>query len=115
MSWISEVEELNLRRQKALQLGGEARVDRHHQQGKLTIRERIDELLDAGSFTEVGQVTGDAQYEDGRFKDIVPAPYVMGMGKINGRWTAVGGEDFTVRGGSSAGLARRKGGRIGTP
>ncbi len=113
MSWISEVEELNLRRQKALQLGGEARVDRHHQQGKLTIRERIDELLDAGSFTEVGQVTGDAQYEDGKFKDIVPAPYVMGMGKVNGRWTAVGGEDFTVRGGSSAGLARRKGGQGG--
>ena len=113
MSWTSEVEELNLRRQKALQMGGEERVDRQHQQNKLTVRERIDSLLDADSFIEVGQITGDTQYEDGKFKDIVPAPYVMGMGKINGRWAAVGGEDFTVRGGSSAGLARRKGGQGG--
>ena len=37
----------------------------------------------------------------------------MGLGKINGRWVAVGGEDFTVRGGSSAGLVRRKGGQGG--
>ena len=48
-----------------------------------------------------------------RFKSIVPAPYVMGLAKINGRYVAVGGEDFTVRGGSSAGLARRKGGQGG--
>jgi len=113
MSWKPEVEELELRREKALQLGGEERVARHHQQGKLTIRERIDALIDPGSFVEVGKLTGDATWEGSRFKDILPAPYVMGMGKVNGRWVAVGGEDFTVRGGSSAGLARRKGGQGG--
>ncbi len=113
MSWEPEIEELNLRRKKSLSLGGKERVERHHQQGKLTIRERIPKLLDSGSFQEVGQLAGAATWEDGKFKDIVPAPYVMGMGKIDGRWVAVGGEDFTVRGGSSAGLARRKGGQGG--
>lgn len=113
MSWEPEVKELQLRRQKALQLGGEERVDRHHKQGKLTIRERIDFLLDSGSFEEVGQLAGEASWEGSKFKDIIPAPYVMGLGKIDGRWVAVGGEDFTVRGGSSAGLVRRKGGQGG--
>ena len=107
MSWQPEVEELELRRRKAFELGGKERVDRHHGQGKLTIRERIDALIDPGSLVEVGQITGDAVWEGGKFKDITPAPYVMGLGKIDGRWVAVGGEDFTVRGGSSAGLVRR--------
>jgi acetyl-CoA carboxylase carboxyltransferase component len=113
MSWALEVAELNLRRKKALELGGKERVKRHHRQGKLTIRERIPKLLDSGSFQEVGQLAGTATWKDNKFKDIIPAPYVMGMGKIDDRWVAVGGEDFTVRGGSSAGLARRKGGQGG--
>ena len=113
MSWEPEVKEINLRRQMALKLGGEERVDRHHKQGKLTVRERIDKLTDPGSFQEVGQLAGAATWEGGKFKDIVPAPYVMGLAKVDGRWVAIGGEDFTVRGGSSAGLARRKGGQGG--
>lgn len=113
MSWENEARELQLRRKKALQLGGEERVNRHHEQGKLTIRERIDTLLDKNTFLEIGQLTGEAVWEEGKLKDITPAPYVMGLGKINGQWVALGGEDFTVRGGSSAGLARRKGGQGG--
>ena len=113
MSWEPEVKEIHERRRKALELGGRERVERHHAEGKLTVRERIDVLLDKGSFVEVGQLTGDAVWEGGKFKDITPAPYVMGLGKLDGRWVAVGGEDFTVRGGSSAGLARRKGGQGG--
>lgn len=113
MTWESEVNEIKLRRKKALQLGGEERVKRHHAQGKLTIRERIDILLDRTSFLEIGQLTGEAVWDEGKFIDITPAPYVMGLGKIDGRWVALGGEDFTVRGGSSAGLARRKGGQGG--
>jgi methylmalonyl-CoA decarboxylase subunit alpha len=113
MSWEPEVREIHERRRKALELGGRERVERHHAEGKLTIRERIDALLEKGSFVEVGQLTGDAVWEGGKFKDITPAPYVMGLGKLDGRWVAVGGEDFTVRGGSSAGLARRKGGQRG--
>ena len=113
MSWEKEAKEIQLRREKALEMGGEDRVKRHKSQGKLTIRERISGLVDRASFLEVGQLTGDSVWEKGQFKDITPAPYVMGMGKIDGRWVAVGGEDFTVRGGSSAGLARRKGGQGG--
>jgi acetyl-CoA carboxylase carboxyltransferase component len=113
MSWEPEVKEINLRRQMALKLGGEERVDRHHKQGKLTVRERIDKLTDPGSFQEIGQMSGAATWEGGKFKDIIPAPYVMGLAKIDDRWVAIGGEDFTVRGGSSAGLVRRKGGQGG--
>ena len=72
MSWEPEVKELQLRRQKSLQLGGEERVARHHQAGKLTVRERIDALLEKDSFQEIGQLSGDATWEDGRFKDIIP-------------------------------------------
>ena len=113
MSWDPELKEINLRRQMALKLGGEERVDRHHKQGKLTVRERIDKLTEPGSFQEVGQLAGAATWEGGKLKDIVPSPYVMGLAKVDGRWVAIGGEDFTVRGGSSAGLARRKGGQGG--
>lgn len=113
MTWELEIKELELRRQKALKLGGDERVERQHRLGRLTIRERIEAVLDRDSFTEVGQLAGDAEWENGKFKDVAPAPYVMGLGKIDGRWVAVGGEDFTVRGGSSAGLARRKGGQGG--
>jgi acetyl-CoA carboxylase carboxyltransferase component len=113
MSWEPEVKEINLRRQMALKLGGEERVDRHHKQGKLTVRERIDKLTDPGSFQEIGQLAGAATWEEGKFKNIIPAPYVMGLAKVDDRWVAIGGEDFTVRGGSSAGLARRKGGQGG--
>jgi len=113
MSWESEVKDIQMRRTKALELGGKERVKKQHAEGKLTIRERIGGLLDKDSFVEVGQLTGDSVWEGAKFKDVTPAPYVMGLGKIDGRCVAVGGEDFTVRGGSSAGLIRRKGGQGG--
>jgi acetyl-CoA carboxylase carboxyltransferase component len=56
MSWESELEELRRRQQLAHQLGGAERVKRHKDGGKLTVRERIDALLDAGSFREVGSI-----------------------------------------------------------
>ncbi|MCF8078411.1 MAG: carboxyl transferase [Desulfobacterales bacterium] len=113
MSWENEVKEIQYRRELALRLGGEERVKKHKEQRKLTIRERIDHLLDPRSFLEIGQLTGDSVWDKAKFQSITPAPYVMGLGKIDGRWIALGGEDFTVRGGSSAGLARRKGGQGG--
>ncbi|MGE0679310.1 MAG: acyl-CoA carboxylase subunit beta [Candidatus Binatia bacterium] len=113
MSWQAEVEELQRRRDLARELGGAERVQRQHDDGKLTIRERIDRLVDPNSFHEVGQLAGAATYENGELRQFIPAPYVMGLAKIDGRFVAVGGEDFTVRGGSSAGLDRRKGGQGG--
>jgi len=112
--WSPEVEELRLRRAQADALGGEAAVAKHHAQGRRTIRERIGGLCDAGSFQEVGRLTGQGKYDkENRLVAVTPAPYVMGLAKIDGRPVAVGGEDFTVRGGTSWSGDRKKGGQGG--
>ena len=113
MSWKPEAEELQQRYKWAEGLGGEESIKRHHAQARLTVRERITALLDAGSFQEVGKLTGGATYSDGKLTGVTPAPYVMGLGTIAGRQVAIGGEDFTVRGGTSWGGTRRKGGQGG--
>ena len=113
MSWQPEADDIARRRGFAQALGGEEAVAKHHTQGRLTIRERIGGLCDAGTFQEVGQLTGKGAYVDGKLQKVVPAPYVMGLAKIDGRPVAVGGEDFTVRGGTSWGSDRRKGGQGG--
>jgi len=95
MSWSKEVEELTRRRARAREGGGEERVARQHAEGRLTVRERIDALIDPDSFLEVGALAGE-QLETG----FVPSGYVGGLARIDGRDVVVGGEDFTVRGGS---------------
>ena len=50
MSWLKEVEELERRKQLAAQMGGVERIQRHHDNGRYTVRERISALVDAGSF-----------------------------------------------------------------
>lgn len=112
--WSPECDELGRRHELAEGLGGSEAVARHHQRGRLTIRERIARLVDSGSFQEVGKLTGQGRYDDaGRLVDVTPAPYVMGLASIDGRPIAVGGEDFTVRGGTSWSGDRRKGGQGG--
>ena len=113
MEWEKEIDELKRRRGWAEELGGAKSVARQHERGRLTVRERIDALVDTGSFQEVGKLTGEGIYEDGKITGVVPAPYVMGLAKIDGRPVAVGGEDFTVRGGASWKGDRRKGGQGG--
>ncbi|MBI4083349.1 MAG: propionyl-CoA carboxylase [Candidatus Lambdaproteobacteria bacterium] len=110
MGWEPEVEELEQRRGWAREMGGPENVARHRAQGLLTIRERIARLSDPGTFQEVGQLTGQPAAAGG---PVVPAPYVMGLAKIEGRPVAIGGEDFTVKGGISWGTGRRKGGQGG--
>ena len=111
--WSAELEELRLRREQSLALGGAEAVQRHHDQGRLTVRERIGSLVDAGSFQEVGRLTGSGRYENGRLAGVTPAPYVMGLASIGGRPVAIGGEDFTIRGGTSWSGDRKKGGQGG--
>ena len=113
MQWREEAEQIALRRSWADELGGPVAVERQHSQGRLTIRERIAAVSDAGSFQEVGKLTGQGSYVDGQVRRVVPAPYVMGLATIDGRPVAIGGEDFTVRGGTSWGSDRRKGGQGG--
>jgi acetyl-CoA carboxylase carboxyltransferase component len=100
--WRPELDELDQRRAWALEMGGAEKVERHRSQGKLTVRERIDALLDAGSFREVGALTGRVQTDaDGAVTGVMPANFVTGRGQIDGRPVVVGGDDFTVRGGAA--------------
>ncbi len=113
MTWKPEADDLALRRRFADGLGGPEAIAKHHSQGRLTVRERIAGLCDPASFQEVGTLTGKGTYADGKLTGVVPAPYVMGLATIDGRPVAIGGEDFTVRGGTSWGSDRRKGGQGG--
>jgi acetyl-CoA carboxylase carboxyltransferase component len=113
MSWERRIEELEKRRRWAEEQGGAANVRRQHEAGRLTVRERIAALVDRDSFQEVGKLTGAGEYENGEVKSVTPGPYVAGLARIDGRDVVVGGEDFTVRGGTTARLDRRKGGQGG--
>ena len=109
MSWDKEVQEIEIRRELSKQQGGEAAIERHHDKGRLTVRERIDSLLDSSSFEEHGEGAGFAEKEtDGSIKSFTPANYVVGLGQVDGRRIAVGGEDFTLKGGSPNGAGLRK-------
>lgn len=110
MVWEPEIGELERRRQLAYEMGGEDRVTRHHDNGRLTIRERLERLVDAGTFRERGVLAGRAQYEDGRLAGFSPSNYVMGIAKLAGRRVVVGGDDFTVRGGAADGAVGGKAG-----
>jgi acetyl-CoA carboxylase carboxyltransferase component len=100
--WTTEIEELQYRRRKADEMGGEDSVKFQHSRGKLTVRERIEKLLDNESFYELGKITGRGEYnEEGEIVDFTPSNSVIGTGKINGKKLIVSGDDFTVRAGSS--------------
>jgi acetyl-CoA carboxylase carboxyltransferase component len=111
MGFKTPIEELEQRRVWAEAHGGAENVKRQHDQGRLTIRERIAGVLDKGSFQEVGKLTGAETYDGLELKHVTPAPYIMGLGQIDGRPVAVGGEDFTVRGGTTAALDSGRAGR----
>ena len=101
MTWKPETDEIYKRRELAKRQGGEKAIAAQHRKGRLTIRERIDTLLDDGSFEELGMGAGEAEFdENGNLVDLSPANYVLGFGKIDGRRVVVGGEDFTLEGGS---------------
>jgi acetyl-CoA carboxylase carboxyltransferase component len=102
MSWQAEVDELRRREQLAYRMGGEEKVKRQHDGGKLTVRERIDRLVDANSFHEVGAIAGRAIYkENGDLEDFSPTNFVCGRARLDGRPVVIGGDDFTVRGGAA--------------
>lgn len=112
-NWQDELNELQKRHAFAEKMGGEEAVAKQHAANRLTIRERITQLADETSFQEVGKLTGQGNYVDGKLQSVIPAPYVMGLATIDGRPVAIGGEDFTIRGGSSWSGDRKKGGQGG--
>jgi len=107
-SWQPEVDEIERRRQLAYNLGGEKNIKRQHDEGKLTVRERIDALVDEGSFQETGIMAGESRYEHNRLVDFIPCPIVMGLAEIDGRKVALHGDDFTIKGASVGHLYKDK-------
>lgn len=102
MSWQAELDELHRREEFARRMGGPEKIRRQHDGGKLTVRERIERLLDTGSFQEMGAIAGAARYgANGELQDLVASNFVCGRGRIDGRPVVVGGDDFTVRGGAA--------------
>ncbi|MEM7410748.1 MAG: carboxyl transferase domain-containing protein [Myxococcota bacterium] len=109
MSWEPEVDAIRERRRRALELGGTEAVAKQHALGRWTVRERIDALVDAGSFREQGPIAGHAELDErGQLRDFAPANYVLGSARIESRPCVVGGEDFTQRGGSPSPAGLRK-------
>jgi acetyl-CoA carboxylase carboxyltransferase component len=109
MTWQPEVDEITHRRELAKRMGGPENIARHHKANKLTVRERIEKILDESSFREYGALTGAAKYDQkGNLIDFTPANIVIGTGQIAGRRVVVSGEDFTIRGGSSEATSPEK-------
>jgi len=90
-AWGPRLADLAGRKQRSRAMGGPEKIDKHHGRGSLTARERIDTLVDPGSFREIGPLVGGQIPSDA---------FVCGWGLIDGRRVVVGCEDFTVLGGS---------------
>ncbi|MBY4948087.1 methylmalonyl-CoA carboxyltransferase [Cupriavidus respiraculi] len=109
MTWQNELDELALRRTLAQRMGGEEKIRRHREQGRLPVRERIAQLVDADSTVEVGGLAGTGEYdENGKLVDFTPSNFLMARAQIDGRPVVVVGDDFTVRGGANDGAVGDK-------
>ena len=101
-SMEDRIAELNERRRKVELGGGESRLQKQHDQGKLTARERIESLLDPGTFQETGKFARHQSTYFGLDKADYPADGVVtGEGAVLGRPIHVASQDFTVAGGSA--------------
>lgn len=104
------LDDLEKRRQQAAEMGGADRVERAHNRGKLTARERLELLLDPGSFVEIGLL---AHSQSAELKDRTPADGMLaGSGKIDGRTVYVTADDGTVLAGTRGRVAEVKNKRI---
>ena len=87
--------------EKNFQGGGVKHIERQHKRGKLTVRERIDVLIDPGTFNELGSCVGTTSARiDGRIPEAPCDGAVIGTARVHGRLIMVHASDFTVLGGS---------------
>ncbi|MCP5024771.1 MAG: hypothetical protein GY929_00670, partial [Actinomycetia bacterium] len=101
MGWAAAIDEIEYLRGLAAEMGGPARIERQHSGGRYTVRERIEKMADSGSFVEMGPLVGGTEYdENGNLTHFTPGGYVMGLAELDGRPVAIGGDDFTISGGS---------------
>ena len=109
MSWKKELEEKLIREKLSENLGGKERVKKQHDAGRYTIRERINILTDKSSFHEIGKISGSATYDENNdLVNFTGSNFIFGNAKIDGRNIVVGGDDFTLRGGSADASIREK-------
>jgi acetyl-CoA carboxylase carboxyltransferase component len=102
----SKLDRLRQRQAEAEAGGGPARVEKQHEAGKLTARERIEFLLDDGTFEEFDKLVVHRSQDFGLEKQLFPGDGVVtGYGLIDGRTVFVFAQDFTVFGGS---LSRKR-------
>ncbi len=100
--WAAELTELQQRRAHALAMGGPEALAKFKASGRMNARERITQLIDAGSFREVGALAGKGHYSrEGQFERLDPTNAIVGTGRIQGRKVALHADDFTIRAGSS--------------
>jgi len=98
---MDKISLLQHKTEQALQGGGAKRIEAQHKKGKLTARERLQLLLDEGSFEEIGMMVAHRSRDFGMEKEIYPGDGVVtGYGTVNGRLVYVYSQDFTVFGGS---------------
>ena len=103
---LKRLEELN---ERAMMGGGQSRIDRQHAAGKLSARERIEVLLDPGSFVETDRFVVHRCTDFGMEEQQIPGDGVVtGYGKVNGRLVFLFAQDFTVFGGSLSGAHAEK-------
>ena len=98
---MNRLDELQRRRAAAEQGGGEARTQRQHQEGKLSARERVELLLDEGTFEELDKLVTHRCRDFGMEEQVIPGDgFITGWGRVDGRLVYVFAQDFTVFGGS---------------
>lgn len=103
---LVELQEL---RQKIEEMGGREAVERQKKRGKLTARQRIDQLLDKGTFCEIGGFAKSRSSALGMDKVDIPADAVItGYGKIDGRKVYIFSQDFTSVGGTLSEIHAKK-------
>ncbi|MDJ0785291.1 MAG: carboxyl transferase domain-containing protein [Myxococcota bacterium] len=109
MSWRDEALEIERRRAAAKEQGGAEAVARQHARGRLTARERVDLLVDAESFREIGETAGHTRTDEDGTERFTPAGIVIGTARVGGRPVVVGSDDFTVGGAAYTPAGLRKG------
>jgi acetyl-CoA carboxylase carboxyltransferase component len=109
MSREKQIQKLKKLRDQSLEGGGKERIDSQHQRGKLTARERIELLLDKGSFREVDAFVQHQAHDFGLERQrFLGDGVVCGWGLVDGRLIYVTSQDFTIMGGSIGEANARK-------
>ncbi|MFN7175266.1 MAG: acyl-CoA carboxylase subunit beta [Thermaurantiacus sp.] len=109
MAWEAEREELRRRHDMAKAMGGPEKLKRQADAGRLDARARIAAFADAGSFHEIGALSGFGRYsETGALEHVTPANFLFGRALVDGRPVVLTADDFTVRGGAADAALHRK-------